>query len=113
MRKFESGEYYWVKYHGEFTIGQYDSSLNYWAVIGSDEIFDTKEFTYIGDKIEKPNLIGDGVYNLISVKGVSCLGIVINNKLHKVYLRGKFETIPDDNSWEIGAKIKELNYNGT
>lgn len=54
MREFESGEYYWVEYRGELFTARYEHLCSDWALCGSDEIFETDEFTYIGDKIKKP-----------------------------------------------------------
>ena len=34
------GEYYWIKFRGKLTIGQYEANTDYpWQIVGSDDIF--------------------------------------------------------------------------
>lgn len=48
----ESG-YYWIKTYqdGDWTIGHFDSAVNNWLVIGSDESSKDEDFILIGKQI--------------------------------------------------------------
>lgn len=47
--------YYWVKFHGEWTVGEYEGNcVCPWQIIGSDQIFDDNAFEKIGGKINLP-----------------------------------------------------------
>lgn len=44
--------FYWVKYAGAWTIGQWSNRLEGWELVGSEDFYRDKDFDEIGYKIE-------------------------------------------------------------
>jgi len=44
---------YWVEIHKEWTIGDFDSNMNSWLIVGSDESFKDEDFDTIGKQIKQ------------------------------------------------------------
>jgi len=46
--------YYWVKFCGEWTVGEYDPGSHYpWTLVGSDEIYMEWDMEEIGERVER------------------------------------------------------------